>query len=77
MRQLLVFLAFLALLGSRPEVVAKDFAEVNQHEMNAAAEQEAQEADQQLNVIHKKAMAARDHKRKPLLKASQRSPQAA
>ena len=76
-RQLLVFLAFLALLGSRPELVAKDFSEMDQHEMNTAAEEEAQEADQQPNVIYKKVMAARDQKGKPLLKASQRSPQAA
>jgi len=50
---------------------------MDQHEMNTAAEEEAQEADRQLNVIYKKVMAARDQKGKPLLKASQRSPQAA
>lgn len=73
MRTLVLLFVAIMILGTLPHAFAKEPEEMNQHEMNAAAEESAGAADKKLNAVYKKLMAALDDEGKALLKSSQRA----
>jgi uncharacterized protein YecT (DUF1311 family) len=72
-RTLILLSTAIMVAGALPRAEAKKPEEMNQHEMNAAAEESAGAADKKLNAVYKKLMAALDDEGKALLRSSQRA----